>query len=107
MRKRLQKKHQTGPYKRFGFKVSGTFNAGTDADKLADAFIDFIESHRMQCVLGYGPGDDFDFYIDAGTRRMNPVRQRTTVLSWFEKEKGLSSFEAGPLVDAWNQPFRA
>lgn len=106
MRKRLQKKHQTGPYKRFGFKISGKFGNETDPDALADEFIDFIETHQMQCILGYGPGNNFDFYIDAGTRRMNPNRQKSIVLSWFEKKDGLLSFEAGSLVDAWNELYR-
>ena len=106
MRKRLQKKLFKGPFERFGFDIKGEFCANIDKDKTMWALYDFLEQYKMSGAIGYRTEkDDFDWYIDVGTRKMNPIEQKKIVVDWLKKRDDLLSFESGKLLDSNNQPF--
>lgn len=107
MRKRLQKKYELGPYKRFGFDITGKFVPNADKEKIMCNLYDFLSQHGMSGSIGYHlTKDNFDLYIDVGTRKMKPVQQKKIVLDWFEKRTDLSSFEAGELHDINDKLYR-
>ncbi|MHC5083143.1 MAG: 50S ribosome-binding protein YggL [Planctomycetota bacterium] len=106
MRKRLQKKLQSGPYKRYGFKISGTFNSDTDQNAFIDSFIEFLDENDLYCAAGFGPELDFDLYIDCGTRKMDPEQGYKKVCDWVKQNPAVTSHEATTLVDAWDYPYQ-
>jgi hypothetical protein len=58
----------------------------------------------MQCGGGIGP-KDFDLYIDAGTRSLNPIRNKEIVIDWLKNRDDLLSFEANELHDINDKPY--
>ncbi len=59
----------------------------------------------MQCGGGGGQGD-FDFYVDVGTRQMDPIQQKLKVLKWIEQNTNITLFKAGELDNGLDEPYR-
>ena len=106
MRKRLQKKLYRGPFERFGFSIIGKFSTDADKEKVIWNFYEFLEKHQMSGAISYHPSkEDFEWYIDVGTRQMNPIEQKKIVLNWPEQGNDLSSFKTGKLHDIDDKPY--
>ena len=107
MRKRLQKKLNTGPFERFGFDVIGKFRPDADKEIIMRELYDFLTQYNMSGAIGYHPAkEDFDWYIDVGTRKMKPIQQKQIVLDWLGKRNDLVSFEANEIHDIDDKPYR-
>jgi len=103
MRQRLKKKLHKGPFKEYGFEVSGKLRENVDCDKLLDDFIDFIVRNDMCCAGGFRP-DGFGFFIQAGKKKDKPEERRESVISWLDNNSDIFSCKAEDLIDAFYPP---
>ena len=106
MRKRLQKKLYKGPFERFGFDIIGEFHSDADKETIMWQLYDFLAQYGMDGALSYHPAkEDFDWYIDVGTRNMKPIQQKQIVLDWLKKRDDLVSFKANEIHDIDDKPY--
>lgn len=106
MRKRLKKKFELGPYKRFGFDITGKFAPNIDKEKIMWDLVGFLEERKMTGAIGFHPHkEDFNWYIDAGIRKTKPLANKKIVLEWIKDRDNLVSFKVSQLHDIDDLPF--
>lgn len=107
--RRLRKKLCVDEFQELGFELQLNYPEGTEDEVIesffADLVVDAIETNGM-ALIG---GDEFALVCSA-KRGSVTEEQRAAVDTWLQGRKELSSFEVGPLADAWypdkpiNQP---
>lgn len=122
MNRRMRKKKHKGEFNTLGFDVEGTFDAELpldSANRLTDAFIDFVEHSGMQIGGGFCK-TSFGFFVTA-VRRIDRIKvwhkgwgrrladldatdeHRRLVREWFENNPIAkpATVTVGPLKGSW------
>ena len=103
MKKRLRKKRRLGEFREdcfeLTFEMSPTLN-DVEIDLLTDAFIDMIESNKLQ--FGGGGSVRWSGVVQGPWRGSATESDRQAVLDWLDQHPDVLSAQAGPLRDAWH-----
>jgi uncharacterized protein YggL (DUF469 family) len=98
--RRLRKKLHLGEFAEFGFEVGfGMLDPANEMHLLATLSNEVLEPNGMS-LLHMGEGRIFVSSLESSLS--DDARKR--VNDWVMQQSNLSSYEVGPLVDAWHPP---
>lgn len=103
MKKRLRKKLRKREFQELGFDVRFILDPKLSEQEIDSAIDSFLDEAIKSQGLGFGGGGhyDWDGFVCFMGRGSTTEANRAHIKRWLSARHEVTSYEVGPLIDAW------